>query len=84
MTVGRITISDQVARDTVPRKSLRDLLCNPFRRRVGGDTERHDASPIVSENHQGVEEPKADRRDDEKIYADDAGCVVLQKGLPAL
>ena len=84
MTVSRITISDQVARDIVPRKSLRDLLCNPFRRRVGGDRERHDASPIVSENHQSVEEPKADRRDDKKIYAGDASCMGLQKGHPAL
>jgi hypothetical protein len=51
---------------------------------VGGDTERHDASPIVAENHHGVEEPKTDRRDDEKIHAGDAGCVILQKGLPSL
>jgi hypothetical protein len=66
MTVGRITISNHVARDIVPRKSRRDLSCNPFRCLVGGDTERHDASPIVSENHESAEEPKADRRDDKK------------------
>lgn len=84
MTISCITISDQVAREIAPGKSLRDPSCNPLRNRVGGRTERHDASPILAENHHGVEEPKADRRDDEKINAGDAGCVVLQKGLPAL
>src|ERR1700681_4521576 len=37
--IDPVAIADQVARGLIPRKCLRDLACNPFRRRICGDVD---------------------------------------------
>jgi hypothetical protein len=45
-------VSDQIGpENTVPRKSLNDLACDPLRRRVGRDVDPNDISAINSHNH---------------------------------
>jgi hypothetical protein len=39
---------------------------------------------MVAQNHEPIEEPKADRRHDEQIHCGDSSGVVVQEGLPTL
>src|SRR6476660_10125677 len=45
-TIDAIAITDHVTRSPVPRKSLGDLACDPFRRRGGCDVDPDEISAI--------------------------------------
>src|SRR4029077_12466457 len=45
---------------------------------------RYQPPPLVPENDQNEEQPKADRGHDQEIHRADARRVVVQKGLPGL
>src|ERR1700678_2853711 len=44
--IDPIAIADQVARGLIPGKCLRDLTCNPFRRRICCDVEPDEVSAV--------------------------------------
>jgi len=51
-----IAIVEQISTRVVPRKGLAEWLGRPSRRRMSGDRDVADASPIAGEEHQ--DEPK--------------------------
>ena len=79
-----IAIVEQVARRLVPRKRLAQLLGRPRRRRMRGDRDVPDASPIVGEEHQDEQEAVGHRRDHEEIGRDDLADVIPQERAPGL
>src|ERR1019366_8623211 len=60
--VDLIPISDHKARSVIPRKSLGDLTCNPFRCRVGCHVDPDDISPMKPHNHEAVSCPGSSLR----------------------
>src|SRR6202166_4049650 len=82
--VDSIPISDHIARTHVPGKPLGYLTCNPLRRRVGCDVNPDEISAIKPYNHEAVEHPEANGRDDEQIPGGNVRSVVSQKGPPPL
>src|ERR1700737_360717 len=62
--IDPIPVADQAVRSLIPRKSLRDLTCNPFRRRIGCDVDPDEVSAVESDDDEGIEQIEADGRDD--------------------
>src|SRR5437879_1572331 len=82
--IDPIAITDHVSRSTVPRKSLGDLACDPFRRRVGCDVDPGEISAIEPYNHEAIQQFEANGRDHEQIHGGNVRRVVSQKGPPSL
>ena len=61
--IDPIAITDYVARSTVPRKRLGDLMCKPLRHRVVCDVNPDKISAIKPYNHEAVEHSEANGRD---------------------
>jgi len=79
-----IAIVDQVSRRLVPREGLAKLLGRPRRRRMRGDRDVPDASPIVGEEHQDEQEAAGRGRDHEEIGRYDLADVIPQERPPGL
>jgi len=79
-----IAIVEQVSRRLVPRKGLAKLLGCPRRRRMRGDRDVADASPIVGEEYQDEQEAVGRRRDHEEIGRHDRADVMPQERAPGL
>src|ERR1700680_483712 len=79
-----VAIVDQISRRFVPWKRLAQLLGGPGRRRLRGDRDVPDASPIVGEEYQDEQEAVRRGRDDEEIGRDDLADVVPEEGAPGL
>src|ERR1700738_3865369 len=58
--IDPVAIADQVARGLIPRKCLRDLTCNPFRRRICGDVDPDEVSAVEPDDHEGIEQVETD------------------------
>src|SRR6266550_1547513 len=57
--VDPIPITDQVARDLIPRKCLRDLACDPFRGRIGCDVDPDKVSAGQPDDDDDIEQIEA-------------------------
>src|SRR6476660_2965542 len=57
--IDPIAITDHVTRSPIPRKSLGDLACDPFRRRVGCDVDPDEISAINPYNHEAIQQFEA-------------------------
>ena len=79
-----VAIVDQISRRFVPWKRLAQLLGRPGRRRLRGDRDVPDASPIVGEEYQDEQEAVRRGRDDEEIGGHDLADVILQERAPGL
>ena len=75
---------EQVARRLVPRKRLAQLLGRPRRRRMCGNRDMPDASPIVGEEHEDEQEAIGHGRDHEEIGRHDLADVIRQERAPGL
>ena len=82
--VDPIAISDHVTRGLIPRKSLRDLTCNPFRRRVCCDVDPDEISAIQPDDDEGIEQVEANGRDNEQVHGGNVRRMITQKGAPSL
>src|SRR6202521_5062748 len=58
--IDPIAITDHVTRSTVPRKSLGDLTCNPFRRRICCDVDPDEVSAVEPDDDEGIEPVETD------------------------
>ena len=74
-----IAIVDQISRRVLPRKGLAQLLGGPRRRRMRGDRDVRDTSPIVREKHPHDEEAIRRRRNHEEIGGHDLANVIPKK-----
>jgi hypothetical protein len=77
LAISAVAISDQVARHRVPRESMNDLLGGPFRSGAGCYVEMDVASPIMSQNHEDVQDAKANRGHSEEIHCDKIFDVII-------
>src|SRR3981189_1573208 len=53
--IDPVAIADEVVRSFIPRKCLRYLACNPFRRRICCDVDPDEVSAAVSDDDEGIE-----------------------------
>jgi hypothetical protein len=83
-TVGPVAVSYQVVWCFIPRKSIGDLLGDPFGCGIGRHAERYQPPPLMPEDYQDEEQLEADRWHDQEVHGGDAGSMVAEKGLPSL
>src|SRR5579864_5630529 len=81
--VNAIAVSDHEAWSPIPRKCLRDLTCNPFRRRILCDVDPDEVSAVYPNDDECIEEVETDRRDDEEVHGGNLRRVVAQEGPPS-
>src|SRR5947209_4381783 len=55
-----IAVAQQITRCRVPRKGLPELLSRPFGCRMGGDAKMQNASPVVGQHEEDVQNLKPD------------------------
>src|ERR1700679_1072397 len=83
-TIDPITVPDQVARGLVPRKLLRYLTCNPFRRRICCDIDPDEVSAVEPDDDEGIEQVETESWNNEQVHGGDVRRVVAQEGPPSL
>src|SRR5258705_8929184 len=74
--IDPIAITDHVTRSPVPGKSLGDLACDPFRRRVGCDVDPDQLSTINPYNHEAIQQFEANGRDHKQVHGGNVRSVV--------
>src|SRR5450755_319735 len=79
-----ITVSQQVARCSVPGESIFTLLGRPFRGRMSRDVEVQDAPPLMGQHQEHIQNLKTDSRHGETVDRNKLPDVVVQKGAPRL
>src|SRR6201998_2595223 len=82
--VNAIAVSDHEVWSPIPRKCLRDLTCNPFRRRILCNVDPDEVSAVYPNDDECIEEVETDRRDDEEVHGGNLRRVVEQEGPPSL
>src|ERR1700730_8727047 len=82
--IDPVEIADEVVRSLIPRKCLRYLTCNPFRRRICCDVDPDEVSALEPDNDEGIEQVEADGRDDKQVHGGNVWRVVMQEGPPSL
>src|SRR6202163_2870934 len=82
--IDPVAIADEVVRSLIPRKCLRYLTCNPLRRRICCDVDPDEVSAAESDDDEGIEQIKADGRDDKQVHGGNLRRVVTQEGPPSL
>src|SRR3979411_3017516 len=82
--IDPVAIADEVARGLIPGKCLRDLTCNPFRRRICCDVDPDEVSAVEPDDDEGIEQIEADGRDDKQVHGGNVWRVVTQEGPPSL
>src|ERR1700716_3416621 len=68
----------------LPSAGVRYLVCDPFRGRMRGDSERYDLSPAMPHDQQTREQTERDCRHHEQIDRGDAVGMIAQERLPSL
>src|SRR6202034_3368388 len=79
-----VAIAGQVARGLVPRKCLRYLTCNPFRRRICCNVDPDEVSAVEPDDDEGIEQVETESWNNEQVHGGDVRCVVPQEGPPSL
>src|SRR6202022_2805029 len=82
--VDPIAVPDHMTRSPIPRKCLRDLVCNPFGRRICCDVDRDEVSAVVPDDDEGIEQVETDRWNNEQVHGGNVWRVVAQEGPPSL
>ena len=77
--IDAIAISKQILRCVLPGEGFGNLPRNPLGGRMGGDRRRDDATAMMVQDHEPIEEAKVDRRHDEQIHRGDADGVVAKE-----
>jgi len=65
---GCVAVVDQVFRSRVERERLAQLLRNPGARRMPGDIEVENPSPVVSDNEEAIEHAEGKGRHGEEVH----------------
>ena len=81
-TVDGITITNQKSRHLIEWERFNDLLRGPLRRRMSGDVEVHDLSPVVAQDDESEQDAKRRRGDGKVVDRDDISNMVVQEGSP--
>src|SRR5215470_4608288 len=84
MTIDPITISYQVARHDVVGKRFHHLLCGPGRGRVFRDVEMQNATSVMRQNHEDIQDAELYGRNREEVDRDHVADVISKKRHPGL
>jgi hypothetical protein len=79
-----IPIAKEKTRQLIPGKCVTKLLRGPRSRRMFRHGDMHDASTIMSEEHQDEQQPARRRRYNEEVGCDELLCMVGQERPPGL
>jgi hypothetical protein len=79
--VASVTIPDHVVGRFIPRERIRELAGDPVCCRTVGNAQRDQPAPLVPQNDQDKQQPKADGRHDQEVHRADACRMIVQKGL---
>jgi hypothetical protein len=82
--IESIPIADEVMRGIIPRKCLRYLTRNPFRRRMARNVDPDEVSTVQPNDDEGIGPVKANGRDYEQVHGGDVRRVITQEGTPSL
>src|ERR1700692_1764972 len=82
--IDPVAIADEVVWSLIPRKCLRYLTCNPFRRRMCCDVDPDEVLAVEPDDYEGIEQVEADGRDDKQVHGGNVRRVVTQEGPPSL
>src|ERR1035437_8199059 len=82
--IDAIPITDEVKRRLIPRECLGQLACNPFCRRICCDVDPDQVSAVQTDDDEGIEQIKANGRNDEQINGSNVRRMVPQKRAPSL
>src|SRR5258706_14801213 len=82
--IDPVAIADEVVRSLIPRKCLRYLTCNPFRRRICCDVDPDEVSAAEPDNDEGIEQVETDSWNNEQVDGGNVRRVVPQEGSPPL
>src|SRR3984957_13652541 len=84
LTIGPVSVTNEIARSLFPPACFRDLICDPFCRWMRCDAKPQNMSPAVPHDQQSIEQAKRDCRHDKQIHRRDAVGMIADKGSPAL
>src|SRR6202140_3770907 len=82
--IDPVAIADEVVRSLIPRKCLRYLTCNPFRRRICCDVDPDELSAVEPDDDEGIEQVETDSWNNEQVHGGNVRRVVTQEGSPSL
>src|SRR5207302_3855175 len=82
-TIRFVSVPQQIARCSVPRKGLGHLAGKPDLRGISGDFEVNNPSAIVAEHNQGIKELERRGGDDKHVNRHEVEQVVAQKAPPS-
>src|SRR6266849_1538655 len=77
-----VSVPQQIARCSVPRKSLGHLAGKPALRGIGGDFEVNNPSAIEAEHNQGIKQLERRAGDYKHVNRRKVGQVIAQKAPP--
>src|SRR5215471_19829641 len=84
VSVDPITIAHQVARHSIVRKCLHDLLCRPRCSRVFRDIEMQNTSTVMGKNDENVQHTELQSRNGEEVDRNHLADVISNKRHPSL
>src|ERR1700680_2554539 len=84
LTIGAVSVTNEVAGSLFAPACFRDLICDPFCGWVRCDAKPQNMSPAVPHDLQSIEQAKRDCRHDEHIHRSDPVSVVAEERPPAL
>ncbi len=84
LTIGPVSVTNEIARSLFPSECFRDLICDPFCRWMRCDAKPQNMSPTVPHDQQSIEQAKRDCRHDEHIHRGDPISAIADKGSPPL
>jgi hypothetical protein len=82
--IGSVVVADQASGHLVERERVSQLLGDPFRGGGRGDVEVKDASAVVREDDEPVEQMERHGGHDEEVDGDERADVVFEESSPGL
>jgi hypothetical protein len=79
-----VPVAEQMLGCFIPRERLRDLPCDPLRRRIAGYCDPEEPSSSVAKNYQTIEQLERDGVDHEQINRSYSRSMITQERFPAL
>ena len=71
-------------RSLIPRKCLRNLACNPFRRWICCDVDPDELSATEPDHDEGIKQVETDSWNNEQVHRSNVWRVVMQESPPSL
>jgi hypothetical protein len=84
LTIGSITVTDEIAWSLVPSTGLSELPSDPLRGWMRRGPHPKEPPPLVPQDEKTIEKPERNRRHHEQVHRSNAIRMVAHKRAPAL